>query len=80
MEAAKLIELIVREMMDNPDAVSVTAIESRNLTILEVRVDRREIGHVIGKQGYHAKALRTILACIAAKERRRYSLEIIEPE
>jgi predicted RNA-binding protein YlqC (UPF0109 family) len=80
MEAAKLLELIVKEMMDNPSAVSVNAIESRNLTILEVRVHPSEVGHVIGKQGYHAKALRSILDCIGAKERRRYSLEIIEPE
>jgi predicted RNA-binding protein YlqC (UPF0109 family) len=79
MEAAKLIETIVREMVDRPEDVRVDVLAGRSCTILQLSVHPSEIGRVIGKQGYHAKALRVLLGCIGAKERHSYNLEIIEP-
>jgi hypothetical protein len=79
MEAGKLIEAIVREMVDRPEDVRVGVLAGRSCTILQLSVHPSEIGRVIGKQGHHAKALRILLGCIGAKERHAYNLEILEP-
>jgi hypothetical protein len=45
---------------------------------LEVRVARRDLGKVIGKQGRTVQAIRTILSAAVGKSQKRYVLEIVE--
>ena len=65
-------------LVDNPDEVSVKAVEGEQVTVLELRVHPSDLGKVIGKQGRTAKALRTILSAASAKSGRRVILEILE--
>jgi predicted RNA-binding protein YlqC (UPF0109 family) len=73
-----LIKEIVQALVDQPDEVSVTEIEGKSTTVLELKVAKSDMGMVIGKQGRNAQALRTILSAAAGKTRRRYVLEIVE--
>ncbi len=50
--------------------------KENGLTRYQLHVKENEVGQVIGKQGRTARALRTILAAIAIKERRRIELDI----
>ena len=74
----QLVEIVCKSLVDNPDQVSVTQIDGEQTTILELRVHPSDLGKVIGKQGRTARAIRTILAASGMKQRRRYTLEIIE--
>lgn len=74
----ELVEFIVRNLVDNPDEVSVTMVEGEKSTILELRVAPDDIGKVIGKQGRIAKAIRTILSASATKDGKRSVLEILD--
>jgi hypothetical protein len=73
-----LIADIVKALVDQPEQVTVTEIETGNTVILELSVAKSDMGKVIGKQGRNAGAIRTILSAAAGKAKKRYVLEIVE--
>ncbi len=77
-ELKNLIEYVSKALVDLPDHVEVKEIEGEQTTVLELKVDKTDLGKVIGKQGRTAKALRTILNAASTKLRKRSVLEIIE--
>lgn len=74
----ELVEYLARALVDNPDEVSVEAVEEEKTTTLRLKVAPADLGRVIGKQGRTARAMRTLLHATAAKSRRRAILEILE--
>ncbi|MCP3982436.1 MAG: KH domain-containing protein [bacterium] len=74
----ELLELIARALVDQPDEVRVTEVDSEEATVLELRVAPEDLGKVIGKQGRTARSIRTILASSGKKQRKRIVFEIIE--
>jgi predicted RNA-binding protein YlqC (UPF0109 family) len=74
----EIIERIAQALVDQPDLVTVTEIVGKHTSILDLKVDRTDIGKVIGKQGRTASALRTILSAVSAKEKTRVILEIVD--
>lgn len=77
-ELKTLIEQMAKALVDIPEQVSVTEIEGEQTTVLELKVDKTDLGKVIGKQGRTARALRTILNGASTKLKKRSVLEIIE--
>lgn len=74
----ELVEQIAKVLVDNPDQVSVRAVEGEQVTVLELRVAPSDLGKVIGKQGRTARSIRTILGAAGMKVRKRFTLEILE--
>lgn len=73
------IELIVKALVRETDAVDVREIErDRKTTIIEVRVAQDDMGKIIGRQGRTVKALRSLLHAAGHKHDRRYVLELVE--
>ncbi|HLT24782.1 MAG TPA: KH domain-containing protein [Ignavibacteria bacterium] len=72
----EFIEFIAKHLVDKPDAVRVEETEENNKINFKLFVDDPETGKVIGKAGKTAKAIRTLLTAIAAKEGKRAFLEI----
>lgn len=73
------VELIVKRIVREPDAVDVREIErGGGKVVIEVRVAQPDIGKLIGRQGRTIKALRSLLHAAGLKHDRRYLLEIIE--
>jgi predicted RNA-binding protein YlqC (UPF0109 family) len=77
-ELRDLIEYVGKTLVDLPEKVEVNEIEGEQTTVIELRVDKTDLGKVIGKQGRTARALRTILNGASTKLRKRAVLEIIE--
>jgi predicted RNA-binding protein YlqC (UPF0109 family) len=77
-ELKDLITYVSKSLVDLPDEVKVTEIVGEHTTVLELRVDKTDLGKVIGKQGRTARALRTILNAASTKLKKRSVLEIIE--
>jgi uncharacterized protein len=73
-----LIEMIAKSLVDEPDQVSVEALDEDDTVVLELRVAPGDIGKVIGKQGRTARAFRAILGAAGMKQHRHYELEILE--
>ncbi len=74
----ELIELIAKSLVDNPDNVQVSQLDGEQSSIIELKVDKEDIGKVIGKEGRTAQAIRTILGAVGMKLRKRFNFEIIE--
>jgi predicted RNA-binding protein YlqC (UPF0109 family) len=74
----ELILVIAKALVDQPEKVSVSEVCGSQCTVLELKVDKSEIGKVIGKQGRTAHAMRTILSAASAKVKKRTVLEILE--
>ncbi len=74
----ELVEIIARSLVDHPDDVSVTQVESDQSIVLELKVAPDDMGKVIGKQGRIAKAIRTVIKAAATKEDKRVMLEIVQ--
>ena len=70
--------VIAQALVDVPEEVSVSAVESSHTTILRLRVGHGEAGKIIGKQGRTANAFRTILNAVAAKGKKRVILEVLD--
>ena len=72
-----LIEFLVKELVDEPEQVSVTEVLADEATTYEIRVAPNDLGKVIGKQGRIANALRTVVKAIAMKDKRKVFVEIV---
>lgn len=77
-ELKDLIEYVGKHLVDMPDEVNVNEIVGEQTTVIELKVDKTDLGKVIGKQGRTARALRTILNAASTKLKKRSVLEIIE--
>lgn len=77
-ELKTLIEFVSKALVDMPEKVEVNEIAGEQTTVIELKVDKSDLGKVIGKQGRTARALRTILNAASTKLRKRSVLEIIE--
>jgi predicted RNA-binding protein YlqC (UPF0109 family) len=54
----ELVEHIAKALVDDPDKVDVTEVDSENVTVIELRVGPGDLGKVIGKQGRTSRRLR----------------------
>lgn len=77
-ELRDLIEYVSKSLVDMPDQVQVSEIIGEQTTVVELKVDKSDLGKVIGRQGRTARALRTILNAASTKLKKRSVLEIIE--
>lgn len=73
----ELLETIIRSLVSKQDAVSINEVEGEKSIVLEVTVDKADMGKVIGKEGKVAKAIRTVVKAIASKEKKRVTIEFI---
>ena len=74
----ELVDVIAKALVDDPDSVVVTEREERKTTVLEVRVADSDMGKVIGKQGRIAKAIRSVVKAVAAKEDKKVIVDILD--
>ncbi len=74
----KLVEEIVKLLVDKPSEVKVNEIAGEQAVVLELSVAKEDLGKVIGKRGHTAQAIRTILNAAGMKAKKRYLLQIIE--
>ena len=69
---------LVREIVDNPDEVSVSVVDTPRWELIEVRVHPDDLGRVIGRQGRTAKALRTIINALAGG--RKVRVDVVDTD
>jgi predicted RNA-binding protein YlqC (UPF0109 family) len=74
----ELVQYIAQSLVDYPEQVEVAEIEGNQTSVLELKVAKEDLGKIIGKQGRTARAIRTLLSAVSAKEKKRTVLEIIE--
>ncbi len=78
MNQKELVEYIASSLVDNPDQVQVRETEGEQGTVLQLSVSQEDIGKIIGRQGRTARAIRTLIGAVSAKNKKRVFLEIVE--
>ena len=73
-----LLLYIARNLVDDPDAVTVTEVQGDQELTLELRVAPEDMGKVIGRQGRIAKEIRTIVKSVAQRAGQKVSVEIVD--
>ena len=74
----ELLLYIARNLVDDPDAVSVTEVEGAQELTLELRVAPDDMGKVIGRQGRIAKEIRTVIRAYAQRTGPKVSVDIVD--
>ena len=72
------VEMIIKNIVDDAEAVDVREVEKGGTTLIEIRVAPDDMGKVIGRQGRTVRALRSLLHAVSTKQEHRYILEIVE--
>ncbi len=76
---AELVDLIVRRLVTKPDEVKVTEERSDSGAILlTVKVDKEDIGRVIGKKGSTINAIRHVAKAASVKSAEKVDVDIEE--
>ena len=73
----EILETVIKALVDNQEAVKINAVEGEKSIVYEVKVADEDKGKVIGKDGKIARAIRTLIKALAAKEQKRVSIEFI---
>ncbi len=76
----EFIEYVVKSLVDHPESVKVERKIDEMGVLITLDVHPEDMGMVIGREGMTAKALRTLLRVIGAKNNARVNLKINEPE
>jgi predicted RNA-binding protein YlqC (UPF0109 family) len=76
----EFVEYAVKMLVNYPDSVKVDRKIDEMGVLITLDVDPKDMGMVIGREGATAKALRTLLRVIGAKNNARVNLKINEPE
>jgi predicted RNA-binding protein YlqC (UPF0109 family) len=72
------VEMIVKKLVDDVEAVDVREINREGATLIEVRVASSDMGKLIGRQGRTIRALRSLAHAVGVKRKHRFVLEIVE--
>ena len=80
MNDQEFVEMIVRAIVNHPDDVRTERIVDERGVLITLHINQEDMGYVIGRQGQTARAIRTLLKIVGAKEDARVNLKIYEPE
>jgi predicted RNA-binding protein YlqC (UPF0109 family) len=75
-----LLEYLAKALVDKPEAVKVESFDDDDTgaLVLELSVDEADYGHVIGRGGRTASALRTVIKAAGSRQDKRVLLDIVD--
>ena len=72
-----ILETIIKNLVENKDAIEIKEVAGEQAVVLEVKVAKRDIVKIIRKKKKIAHSIRTIMKAVASKENKRVSVEFI---
>ena len=76
----EFVEFIIKQIVEHPEEVEVDRVVDEMGVLLTLKVNREDMGKIIGKGGQTAKAIRILLRIVGSKNNSRVNLKIVEPE
>ena len=74
----ELLLYMAKNLVDDPDAVTVTETSDEEGKVLELRVAEGDMGKVIGRHGRIAKSIRLVMKAAAAADGKKVTVDIVE--
>jgi len=63
--AKAIVEYLVKSMVDKPEQVRIEEKKDNNKVMLEIHLDKNDLGKVIGKNGKTIKSIRVIVSLLS---------------
>jgi len=76
----EFLDFVVKSLVDHPDDVQVERTVDEMGVLLTLKTNPEDMGQIIGRSGNTARAIRTLLRVVGAKNNARVNLKIYEPE
>lgn len=73
------VESIVKPLVDNQNEVITSRTVDEMGVLIQLTVNRADMGKIIGKDGRTAKAIRSLLRVFGSRNNSRINLKIVEP-
>ena len=73
----EVLETIIKNLVDNQEAVEVKEVEGEKNIIFEVKVAEEDMGRIIGRQGKIAQSIRTVMRAVANRKDKKVTVEFI---
>lgn len=77
-EIEHFVMTVARALVDHPDGVEITLLESGNMVVVELTTAKSDTGKVIGREGRMAQSIRILVTAVATKLRKKAILQILE--
>lgn len=74
------LEFVVKALVDNPNDVKIDRNVDEMGVLLNLNLNKEDMGQIIGREGSTVRAIRTLLRIIGLKNHARVNLKIEEPE
>ncbi|MBU1037070.1 KH domain-containing protein [Patescibacteria group bacterium] len=75
----EFLEFVIKTLVDNPKDVKIDRTIDERGVLLTLKLNPSDMGQIIGRQGQTARAIRTLLRVVGAKNDARVNLKIEEP-
>ena len=80
LEPEQLLEAMVKELADHPEQVRIESHIGESTATFDIHVALSDVGKVLGRQGSHAMALRTLFNAVYGKRGKRLHLQVVDPQ
>lgn len=80
MHDQEFVEYVVKDLVNHPDDVKTERTVDEMGVLITLHVNQEDMAYVIGRRGQTARALRTLLRVVGAKNNARVNLKIYESE
>ena len=80
MELQNIIEMLIKQLVSEPDQVEVKESQGDRNLVYKVRVAKADMGKIIGRKGKTIEAMRTIIGACGIKDNKRCMFQLLEDD
>ena len=73
-----VLELIIKNLVENKDEVSISETIDNDKVVFAIKVNQKDMGRIIGKEGKVANAIRTLMKSLGSAEKKKVSVQFID--
>ncbi len=77
-EMEAFVEYVVKALVDKPEEVEITTVDSDEGATIQVRCCKEDIGKIVGKRGKTIMAIRSLVSGAAGRQHKRVSVDVLD--
>ena len=77
-ELESFVDYVVKSLVDNPDEVKLSTVETDEGATIQIRCSKEDIGKIVGKRDKTIMAIRSLVSGAAGRQRKRVSVDVMD--
>lgn len=74
----EFLDFVLRQLVEFPDEILIVKLEQPKKIIFKVRLQRSDVGKVLGKHGQTLTSIQNLLNAAASRHGQRVSVDLVE--